>query len=283
MKTLATFTLISLFVVSAAQAQQYCMLPGRTSYSTLQPGITNFKLNNINRTSLNVEQALNLPPVVVVTTDSTVLARGKTYTVSITHSEDNVSFAGDKNNIRIWIDYDKNFKFTDAGETVVTKDMEVPGTTYTATFTVPANAPLGPTRLRATAKMSSDAGHSIPTSCDDPADQFGYHGEMEDYKVIIAMFPTGVQETAQQLEASVYPNPSGSNITVSLNYAGNAPVSIDMFDMTGKMIANVVKEQQFQPSYNIDLNSYAQAPGIYFLRITAGDAVAYQKVIKTNN
>lgn len=282
MKTRFTFLAASLFLASAANAQ-YCMLAGRTSYAASQPGITNFKLNNINRTSLNVEGAITVPPI-VVTTDSTVLARGKTYTVTISHSEDVMGFAGDRNNIRVWIDYNSNFSFLDAGETVISKDGEAPGTTFTGTFTVPANAPLGPTRLRATAKMGIDAGHSFPTPCDDPKDNLGYHGEMEDYKVIIAQFPSEVESVqAQTLEASVYPNPSGGKITVSLNYLGDVPVSIDMCDVTGKKIAGLVKEEKAQASYSIDMNQYAETLGLYILRISAGEAVTYQKVIKANN
>jgi hypothetical protein len=167
---------------------QYCMLPGQTAYSNLQPGITNFKLNTINRTSGNVESSSS---VVVTTGLSTNLVQGQTYTVSITHSEDTQFFPGARNNIRVWIDYNSNFVLNDAGETVISKDLEAPNTTYTTTFTVPLSAPVGTTMLRATAKMSADAGHTIPTPCDNPADPLGYHGEMEDYIVnILAANPT---------------------------------------------------------------------------------------------
>jgi len=167
--------------ISCAFAQ-YCLLPGRTPYSTLQPGITNFQLNTINRTSGNSESTSS---VVVNTGLSTTLTAGQTYTISISHSEDTQYFVGDRNNLRVWIDYNKNFSYTNSGETVLSQDLEAPGTTYTASFTVPLSIPSGTTSLRATAKMSSDAGHTLPTPCDSPADALGYHGEMEDYTVVI--------------------------------------------------------------------------------------------------
>src|SRR5258708_4843381 len=134
MKTFTIVLFLSITVLALqVHAQQYCMLPGRTSYGPNQPGITTFKLNTINRVSGNVEESLTAPPI-IVTNDSTTLARGKTYTVTIIHSKDAVSFPTARNNVRVWIDYNKNFDFNDAGETVISKDFEAPGTT-TATFT----------------------------------------------------------------------------------------------------------------------------------------------------
>jgi PKD repeat protein len=181
MKTM-TLLLAPILLLSTTVHAQYCMLPGQTPYSTLQPGITNFKLNTINRTSSNSESS---SAVVVTTGMSTTLSPGQTYTIFITHSEDNQFFPGARNNLRVWLDYNGNFSFTDPGETILSKDLEFPATTYSAVFTVPGSAQTGTFALRATAKMSSDAGHTLPTPCNVPADPLGYHGEMEDYTVLI--------------------------------------------------------------------------------------------------
>jgi hypothetical protein len=186
MKKTFTFLLIGFLFVTGPLFSQYCMLPGQTPYAPQQPGITNFKLNTINRTSSNTE---NMSSVVVTTGQTTTLTAGQTYTISITHSEDSQNFPGARNNLRVWIDYNSNFSYTDAGETVLLKDLENPNTTYTATFTVPASTPSGTISLRATAKMSADAGHTLPTPCNNPNDPLGYHGEMEDYQLIISGNP----------------------------------------------------------------------------------------------
>jgi hypothetical protein len=193
MKKKFTPVFIGLLLLSKLSYSQYCMLPGETPYSPLQPGITNFKLNGINRTSSNSESAGS---VVVTTGLSTTLTAGQTYTVSISHSEDTQFFPGARNNIRVWIDYNNNLSFIDAGETVVLVDLEAPATTYTAVFTVPASTPAGTVALRATAKMSADAGHTLPTPCNVPADPLGYHGEMEDYSVVIQPANPGQSPTA---------------------------------------------------------------------------------------
>lgn len=271
------------FLLAAASftaSAQYCMLPGRTPYSTDQPGITNFKLNTINRTSANVE---SMSKVVVVTTDTTVLQRGKKYVVTLTHSRDAVIFPTARNNIRIWIDYNNNKSFDDAGETVISADYKTYGV-FTDSFTVPATAPLGKVRLRATAKMSSDAGHSIPTPCDTPvADPIGYHGEMEDYDVRIIDPPsTAVLETVAAMpSAVVYPSPTGGSISLVFEKATNEPVSVDLTDITGRQLGELYRGLHNSALYSFDISKYAVAGGVYMLRIDMPAGTSYLKVVKT--
>lgn len=217
MKKILTF--LTLLVSGAAQAQ-YCMLNDQTPYSPLQPGITNFQLNTINRTSGNSESS---SAVLVVTGLSTTLLPGQTYTVSISHSEDNQFFQGARNNIRVWIDYNGNFSFNDPGETVISADYEPPGTTFTGSFTVPSSAMPGTLTLRATAKMSSDAGHSLPTSCNVPADPLGYHGEMEDYLVIIGGGSQGVAPVADFAASDVTVCTTGSLVLTNASTGTPSP------------------------------------------------------------
>ncbi len=282
MRIFTTLLLTTAILYADNVQAQYCMLPGRKSYSQFQPGIKNFKLNTINRTSSNVENPLTQPSL-VVTTDTTALQRGQTYTVTIVHTRDSTqaAFVNARNNIRVWIDYNNNKAFTDAGETVVSADLQTYGT-FTATFTVPATAPIGIVRLRATAKMSADAGHELPTPCDDPADPFDYHGEMEDYTVRI-LPATGIGNTQPVLTASVYPNPTKGIMTVSLGAKTSDAVTIDLYDITGKKIANMVNEaSQTATSYNVNLDDYVQTQGVYFIRVSSGSAYAYTKVIKAD-
>lgn len=279
-----TFTLLLAFTatVCAESVQaQYCMLPGRTIYSNDQPGILNFKLKNINRTSSNVEKPLNQPSL-VVTTDSTILERGKTYPLSIMHSKDNVIFPNARNNIRVWIDYNGDKDFEDAGETVITKDYEYAGT-YTDSFTVPATAKLGVTRLRATAKMSSDAGHTIPTPCDMPADPIDYHGEMEDYTVTIIAPSEVSMLTDVENKVSVAPNPSTGLISLSFNSISSEILNVMLYDMTGKKVAELLKSAtQDKYEYVFDLQQYNLQTGIYMMQINNGTSVSHQRIAMVN-
>lgn len=283
MKNSTKLFLIAAIAFSVSADAQYCMLPGRTSYNMNQPGITNFKLRNIDRTSLNVENPLSEPSM-VVTTDSTVLERGKTYVVTITHSVDAVIFPTARNNIRVWLDYDQNQDFSDAGETVITKDFTTAGGVYVDSFTVPLTAKLGITRLRATAKMSSDAGHTIPTPCDEPKDPIDYHGEMEDYTVTIVAEGTSVNEIGESEKlVSIYPNPTTGVINVYFAQTNNEPFTIDLYDITGKVVSTLAdNEKQNEISYRFDLNDYKITQGIYFLKITSGNNISYERILKTN-
>lgn len=281
MRNFTLLLVLATTICSADLRAQYCMLPGRTIYSSNQPGITNFKLNNIDRTSSNVEKPLSQPSL-VVTTDSTILVRGKTYPVSIMHSKDNVVFPNARNNIRVWVDYNADMDFEDAGETVISTDFVIAGT-YTDSFTVPATAKLGATRLRATAKMSSDAGHTIPTPCDIPADPIDYHGEMEDYTVtIVAPSNVGSIETNENA-VSVYPNPTTGHIILSFSLASSQKTSVNLYDMTGKHVAELLQPSiQNKQEYHFNLNNYSIPQGIYIMQVNNGSSVSYQHIAKVN-
>lgn len=259
---------------------QYCLLPGRTTYSAEQPGITNFKLNTIDRTSGSVEQPLTEGQI-TVSGDTTELALGKTYTVELTHTRDATFFPTARNNIRLWVDYNQNEDFTDNAETAISEDYQAYGT-FTGTFTVPMDAKLGYTRLRATAKMSDDAGHTVPTPCDEPKDPLDYHGEMEDYVVKIVQFPTSINTASADQQISVAPNPTNGLINISLSNEGDN-IKIVLSDLTGKVIATPIEENiQTSNLYTIDMNTLVQTQGVYLLKITSGNTTTYKKVIKTN-
>lgn len=282
MKTFTKLTLgLAIMLLAQTTQAQYCMLPGRTPYASVQPGITTFKLNTIDRLSLNLETPLNMPPI-IVTGDSTVLVRGKTYPVTIVHTRDATNFPTATNNIRVWIDYNKNFSFTDAKETVISKDFRTYGT-FIDSFTVPMDAPIGATRLRATAKMSSDAGHTIPTSCDDPKDLLGYHGEMEDYKVIIQA-PAAIDDMRSViLNAIVYPNPSSNEVTLSFNNVSTQALTISLFDIAGKHVGSLLNGKRIVTSkLSFNLNDYTTSKGIYFIKISTESTSTYHKIIKTD-
>lgn len=104
---------------------------------------------------------------------SSVLARGGTYSISITGG----SYTGD--HYAAWIDYNKDNTFSSSeklGEFTSTSG----GQTQSISFTVPANATLGNTRLRV-------RGVYITSGEPNPADPcFNYaYGETEDYSITI--------------------------------------------------------------------------------------------------
>jgi hypothetical protein len=188
MKT--TFTLVIAFILATVDTNAQCSFTS-PPYSANQPGITNFKLGTINRTSPAIEgnNALVLTGVTVT------LTIGQTYSFSITSSNDVVSgppLTGAPQHCRIYVDFNQNNIFTDAGETAFTYDYitftptNAASATYTnaVAVTIPSTVIPGNGKLRVTAKMGPAAGHTPPTPCNIPADPLQYHGEMEEYNVV---------------------------------------------------------------------------------------------------
>ncbi len=279
-----TFSLFaSLALFTAINAQTICTVTTALAYGSTMPGVTGFTLNTIARNSAGLECSTPNCNSFVNTGLTTTLTAGSTYTIRINHNDD-PSIAPNMN-LRVWINYNHNNVMNDAGETALTVDNHAPGV-YIATFVVPASALAGVTKMRVTAKMPASAGHTLPTPCDSPADPLGYHGEIEDYSVFIVT-SAGINENniSNIFETSVFPNPTTNNLNVSFGIKENSSVNIQLFDITGKLISNLMENQNLNAdNYNMkyDLNSAAPSAGIYFVKISSGNSSSYHKVIKVN-
>jgi hypothetical protein len=183
-------------------------------------------------------------------TYSTSLARGATYTITIQGG----TYA--PNHHAAWIDYDQNNTFVIAeklGEWTSTG----PGQTQGITFTVPANATLGATRLRVRG-VFHNTGEPTPT---DPCYNYAW-GETEDYGVNITT-STGLEEGAEAL-FGLYPNPTSDAFTVTL--PENAPALLEILDMQGRLVAAHQVQGDRQP---VSVSSLAT--GTYLVRVLQGD------------
>ena len=58
-------------------------------------------------------------------------------------------------------------------------------------------------------------------------------------------------------------------------------VKITVYDITGRMVAELVNESQTGSinSYQVVWNADLQSSGVYFVRLIAGDAVQNQKIM----
>lgn len=273
-------TLIStgafLLVAGVVGAQTWCTPTTAIPYASTMPGITQFTLNTINRSSLDIE---NYPNNNYVNTGlSTNLTPGSTYTVTIGYTLD-ASISPDMN-LRVWIDFNQDGALDDPGETVITANNQT-SLTYTGSFTVPMSATMGSTRCRVTAKMTSNGGHTLPTPCDIPVDPLGYHGEFEDYTVNIGT--TGIQELPAHAVSffTATPNPSnGSDMSFRYTLNTSANVRIAIYDVLGNEVG-VVREAASQPAgdYVIRTSETQLSDGVYFVTISAGNSVSTQRLV----
>ncbi len=103
---------------------------------------------------------------------STSVAQGSSQTITYSTGYSGTAYTEVWN---VWIDFNNNGVFTDAGEQVVTSRSNATAANLTSTFTIPATATVGNTRMRVSMKYNATA-----TSCET----FSY-GEVEDYTLSI--------------------------------------------------------------------------------------------------
>ncbi|TGE15274.1 M4 family metallopeptidase [Hymenobacter elongatus] len=169
---------------------------------------------------------------------------------------------------KVYIDYNQNGLFTDAGELVVSAAGSGSSAIRSSSFTVPAAAKNGTTRLR---MVMSDA--SGTTSCN----AYSY-GETEDYSVTITggtTFdgPAGIAGGVSAARFDVYPNPATDHLTIVL--PNNAPVvSVQVLDARGASSTAARHEGNGQ----LDISALAQ--GMYTLTVSDGQTTYRQRFVK---
>lgn len=88
---------------------------------------------------------------------------------------------------------------------------------------------------------------------------------------------------AQIIEAEplrIYPNPASDNTKIIYNVRKTSATSLEIFDITGKQITNLVNEVRQPGTYEIDLDTGGLPSGMYFCRFRSGDKVIISKLIK---
>ncbi|MBI3510168.1 MAG: T9SS type A sorting domain-containing protein [Bacteroidetes bacterium] len=281
MKKIYSLTSIGMLLFCANISAQWCTPTTAIPYDANMPGVTHYICNTINRTSAACENYPNNN--YVLATNTTTLTRGSAYNVSITFTID-ASICPDMN-LRVWIDYNQDGQLDDPGETVVTANNQLPGT-YSASITIPATATLGSTRMRVTAKMTSNGGHTLPTPCDNPADPLGYHGEFEDYNVTISA-PTGIDQVNDLISSlNAVPNPGTiDNTVIHYSLANASPVNITMTNIAGQTITLAASENpQVAGDHYISLTDVGTTipSGIYLVSLNAGNQRQTMRIVILN-
>ncbi|MHC1778108.1 MAG: carboxypeptidase regulatory-like domain-containing protein [Lentimicrobium sp.] len=133
------------------------------------------------------------------TSISTELVKGETYPITVTNP---TPYSTDITGV--WIDWNKNELFDDAGEFFSTASAG--GATFTANITVPGDALTGATRMRVRLQYGGTLAPCGTTS----------YGEVEDYTVIVAnpTFIVAVAPAAGQVAA-------GSFVDVAVTFSSN--------------------------------------------------------------
>ena len=79
------------------------------------------------------------------------------------------------------------------------------------------------------------------------------------------------------LKVSVFPNPFKQGFSLQMEHLADAPISLKMMDVSGRVLINqIISQESIHQTFGNELNS-----GMYFVEIAQGDEVRRIKIIKT--
>ncbi len=194
---------------------------------------------------------------------STTLDIGATYTAIITPGPN--LYLNDE--IAIWIDYNDDLDFDDAGEQVGYVLVEN-GFSNEFTFTVPASASTSQVVMRTRISYQPD-GDIVP--CGEST-----YGEVEDYSINISTGNVGISDQGGLNSARIYPNPSSHLVNIDLTEVAVDVHEVVLMDITGKVIERV--DVDAHEVYQLNLDRYSN--GLYHIRIGTGENSIVKQFIK---
>ncbi|HSD13388.1 MAG TPA: GEVED domain-containing protein [Flavobacterium sp.] len=234
-------------VTTLSSSVTYCTSQGN---STADERIGKVVLGTINNTSTGTSGYENF------TSLSTNAVRGTSNTITITPTWTSSVYS---EGYAVWIDYNQNGVFTDAGELVWSKTASTT-TPVSGTFTIPATATLGATRMRVSMKYNG-----VPTSCE----AFSY-GQVEDYTVNITSTAKPEEVTNTLSSVKLYPNPA-TDVLNATDVSENATFRV--YNLMGQTVAN----GKFN---NGSINISTIGSGNYILEISDNDSVTTKRFVK---
>jgi len=174
----------------------------------------------------------------------------------------------------VWIDWNQNCSFDDAGELYdlgTSADISNnPTVNSPLSVTVPVGAFLGATTMRVTTKYTAPNADDFPTSC-----EMGHDAEVEDYTVVVEPSLSIPENTFD--EFSIFPNPNNGEFTINLSSRSNKNINVEVYDIRGRSIFNNTYDSTSDFSQSINLNSVQS--GMYLVKVTDGDRIAIKKII----
>ena len=173
----------------------------------------------------------------------------------------------------IYIDYNNNGEFTDAGERVFVSTGSTG--TVSGSFTVP-------TGLAGTARMRVIMQYNSPIS--SPCGTYSW-GEAEDYTVNFSstglhefIEEPGAQVSTNSFTSWIYPNPVSNSVHVLLVPVEGIQTRIDILSITGQVITSYIPGNEDRQA---DMDVSGLAPGVYIVRTAFGDdRIVTSKMIK---
>jgi chitodextrinase len=193
---------------------------------------------------------------------STDLNKGTAYTITITPKWTSTVYP---EAYGVWIDYNKNGLFTDAGERVFFKAAST-AATASGSFTIPATASLGATRMRVSMRYNATTTTTLPCG------SFTY-GQVEDYTVNIVsgIAREDVATDSKVLNFNLFPNPLNGDFLHISSLKGDA---------TFKII-NVLGQEISKGKIDNETLSVANLKsGTYLLEVSINEQTVVKRFVK---
>lgn len=259
---------------------QYCTPP---AYLTgPYTGITKVEFGSLNNTSSDADGYTDYTGSVAAPT----VNKGQTYTLNVDLWHTLIGTFSGQLNVRVWIDWNGDGDFNDNGEEVLNADgiqCQTPGptggATATANVTIPAGAITGTTRMRVYEDMLVNEGHDPPNPC-GYSTGIGQHGECEDYNITIAT-GTSVTELKEGTFDGLVTDYANNRILVNYELNTNTNVDIQVVDVQGKVVQNIINKTQNDGKYTqvIDLSSIS-SKGVYLVVMRTNSGLVSRKIVK---
>ncbi|MEO8587967.1 MAG: GEVED domain-containing protein [Flavobacteriales bacterium] len=187
-------------------------------------------------------------PAVDYTAISTNIAQGASLPITVLNGP--AIYPEDQ--VVVWVDWNNNESFGEAGETFPLDSAGL-GATFTGAITAPIDAVLGPVRMRIRMMYTGS-----PSPCGGSA-----YGEVEDYTLNVDQF--NAVATLAVNTFSVFPNPTDGDLTVRASTPMNAVAQV--LDVTGRLL-----HTERMVGLQADLALAGKlVPGAYLLRLSDAD------------
>lgn len=176
--------------------------------------------------------------------------------------------------LSLWIDFNDNGDFTDAGEQLMTSET-IPSENVDATFTItiPTDANLGAHRMRVrNADIVNGSGN-----INDPCDNLEF-GNTTDYSVTIEDTLSTTEFDLNSSEFTII-TLANNQFKIKLTTPFNDLLEFNVYDITGQQIVFNNIEKSSAQSYTYDLNMSYAASGVYIIKMGARNKYQIGKII----
>jgi len=204
---------------------------------------------------------------------TTTLTKGSSYTVAVTTAivgSANTAYVDDE--LAVWIDFNNDLDFNDAGEQVGYSIATASAFTTSFNFTVPVGAVTGTVKMRVRIHYSgADVGDGPISPCGSAT-----YGEVEDYNITLVASTADITEQDLLNGVAIFPNPVNEMVSADLTNFTNESVTVELIDMTGKVLASQVNVE----GTIVQIPMQQLAKGLYQVRISTNGNAITKRVVK---